>query len=168
MILYVAERAVTMPRFGKTKLNKILWDADFKAYLHRQVPVTGRPYQKLKAGPAPVEIPTILAEMLQSGLIEIQSVQVGQRVEQRIVAKSKPSLHYFSPDDLKYLDQSIQRFWDLNAQETSDESHGVAWKTREELDPVPYDAALLSDETLTGRSLARIKQLAGELGWKSK
>jgi hypothetical protein len=168
MILYVSERAVKMPRWGKTKLNKILWDADFSAYRHRQSPITGRPYQRLKAGPAPVEMPTVLAEMQEAGLIEIETVQVGNRSEQRIVAKAVPSLHFFSRDDLQYVDRSIDRFWDLTATEASDESHGVAWKTRDDLDPLPYDAALLSDEKLEGRSLERIKELAYEQGWKSE
>jgi hypothetical protein len=167
MILYVSSRAKDMPRYGKTKLNKILWDADFSAYLSRRTPVTGRPYQKLKAGPAPVEMPTVLAEMQADGLIEIEAVQVGAYVEHRIIARVEPSLRLFSADDLHYMNQSIERFWDLTAGEASDESHGIAWKTRDELDPMPYESALLSGEQLSGHSLTRIKEMAHEQGWKS-
>ena len=168
MILYVSERALTMPRWGKTKLNKILWDADFSAYRDRTTPITGRPYQRLKAGPAPIEMPVVLAEMEGDGLIEIEPFLIGNHQEQRIVAKAKPSLHFFSPDDLKYMDEAIQRFWNMSAAEASAESHGVAWKTRNDLDPLPYEAALFSDETLAGRSLVRIKELARDQGWKSE
>jgi len=79
-----------------------------------------------------------------------------------------PSLHFFSRDDLQYVDRSIERFWELTAAEASDESHGVAWKTRDDLDRLPYDAALLSDEKLSGRTLERIKERAHEQGWKSE
>lgn len=168
MILYVSQKSAEMPRYGKTKLNKILWDADFSAFAARGVPVTGRPYQKLQAGPAPVEMPTVLVEMEQAGLIEIETVDFGDGIiEQRVIAKAPPSLHFFSSDDLAYMDRSIERLWDLTAKRASDRSHGVAWKTRDELDPLPYEAALLSDEELAGEPLARIVDMAQELGWKS-
>lgn len=168
LVLYVSSRALDMPRWGKTKLNKILWDADFSSFLERGSPVSGRPYQKLKAGPAPIEMPFILAEMENDGLIDIEMVRAGDRVEHRIVAKVEASTRFFSPDDLHYVDRSIRRFWELTAAEASGESHGVAWKTREELDPLPYESAILSDEELRGRSLNRIRQLAQERGWKSE
>ena len=164
MVLYVSARAVDMPRWGKTKLNKILWEADFSAYRERSSPVTGRPYQRLPAGPGPVEMPVILAEMEQAGTIEIEAVPAGQHYEQRIIAKTSPSLYFFSSDDLVYVDRAIERFWDMTAVEASNESHGVAWKTRHHLDPLPYESALLLDETLSGRSLIRIKQLATDQG----
>jgi len=168
MVLYVSARAMNMPRWGKTKLNKILWDADFSAYRERNLPVTGRPYQKLPAGPGPVEMPVILAQMEQDGTIEIEPIKVGSHVEQRIVPKTTPVLHFFSADDLTYVDKAIAHFWEMTAGEASDESHGVAWKTRHNLDPLPYESALLLDETLGGQSLVRIKELAAEQGWKSE
>jgi hypothetical protein len=168
MILYVSQQSVEMPRFGKTKLNKILWDADFTAFAERRVPITGRPYFRLKAGPAPVEMQTILAEMDQAGLIKIELIDFGNgMVEQRILAQVKPSLNWFSPDDIGYMDRAIRRLWDMNAKQASDHSHGVAWHTREDLDPLPYETALLSDEKLRGPTLARIKGIAQERGWKS-
>jgi hypothetical protein len=168
MVLYVSQKAAEMPRYGKTKLNKILWEADFSAFAERGVPVTGRPYQKLQAGPAPVEMLTILAEMEGDGLISIEPVDFGQGiVEQRVVAKTNPALRFFSADDLSFMDRAIERLWDMTARQASDHSHGVAWKTREELDPLPYETALLSDEELKGEALARIKERAYEHGWKS-
>jgi Antitoxin SocA-like, Panacea domain len=167
MILYISKHAAEMPRWGKTKLNRILWDADFSAFRDRQTPVTGRPYQRLKAGPAPTEMPTVLAEMREEGLIELEPTQVGHHKEIRIVAKTDANLHLFSKNDLEYVDRAIDRFWNLTATESSDESHGVAWKTRDDLDPLPYEAALLSDAVISGPSLVRIKRLAQEMGWKS-
>jgi hypothetical protein len=168
MVLYVSARAMDMPRWGKTKLYKILWDADFSAYRERSSPVTGRPYQRLPAGPGPVEMPVILAEMEQAGIIEIETFKIGSHFEQRIVPKATPALHFFSADDLLYVDKAIARFWEMTAGEASVESHGIAWKTRRNLDPLPYEAALFLDETLGGQSLVRIKQLATEQGWKSE
>ena len=168
MILYVCRAAEEMPRFGKTKLNKILWKADFSAFAARGMPVTGRPYQRLQAGPAPVEMVFVLEEMIERGQLEIQPVTLGPHTEQRVCALEKPSLHFFSSDDLEYVDRAVKEYWELSARETSDDSHGVAWKTRDNLDPMPYETALLSDEELAGSRLTRLKELASELGWKSQ
>jgi hypothetical protein len=168
MILYVSKKSKEMPRYGKTKLNKILWDADFSAFAERRVPVTGRPYFKLQAGPAPIEMATLLAEMKESSLITIEAVDFGNGfIEQRVVALVEPSLHYFSPDDLAYMDRAIERLWSLTAKEASDASHGIAWSTRDELDPLPYETAFLVNERLQGAALNRTKRKAEELGWKS-
>jgi hypothetical protein len=43
----------------------------------------------------------------------------------------------------------------MTGMEASDESHGTAWKTRFNGDPMPYEAALLSNQ-VPGR-----KQMAG-------
>jgi hypothetical protein len=168
MILYVSTKSYPMPRYGKTKLNKILWKADFAAFAERGMPVTGRPYQKLKAGPAPLEMPIILLEMERDGLIEIDPTPVGNMVEQRVVAKIEPNLHYFSPDDIRFVDLAIQYFWDNTARETSDISHGIAWLTRDELDPMPYESAILSDDRLSEAALARFASLGQQFGWKSQ
>src|SRR5260370_30496952 len=138
MVFYVSARAMNMPRWGKTKLNKILWDADFSAYRERNLPVTGRPYQKLPAGPGPVEMPVILAQMEQDGTIEIEPITVGSHVEQRIDPKTTPPLHFFNDDDLTTTDKAIAHFWEMTAGESRDESHGVAWQTRPKLDPFPF------------------------------
>jgi Protein of unknown function (DUF4065) len=168
MILYVSQKAAEMPRYGKTKLNKILWDADFSAFAARGIPITGRAYQKLAAGPAPIEMPTILAEMKDAGLIDIEFADFGGGViEQRIIAKVDPALRFFSADDLSFMDRSIERLWAMSARQASDFSHGVAWKTREDLDPLPYESAIFSDEELSGEPLTRIKERAYEQGWKS-
>jgi hypothetical protein len=61
--LYVMTRCANAEAFGLVKLNKILWRADFKAYAARRVPVTGRQYQRLAQGPAPVEMLPVLQEL---------------------------------------------------------------------------------------------------------
>jgi hypothetical protein len=53
LILYIAARCERDPRFGATKLNKILLFADFLAYFRRRRPITGVEYMRLPNGPAP-------------------------------------------------------------------------------------------------------------------
>ena len=125
-----------MERFGLIKLNKIVWRSDFAAFAARSVPVTGRAYQRLMLGPAPVEMQPLLAEMQQDGLITIRMLSFGfgpdgkEILEKRPVANAEPNLRWFSADDLTYVDQAISYYWGMTGTETSDDSHGPAWKTR--------------------------------------
>lgn len=173
LILYVAKRSSSMTRFGLIKLNKIIWRADFTAFLERQVPVTGRAYQRLRLGPAPVEMPPILGEMQQDGDLQFNFLVLGQDsegrdiVEKRPIALREPDLRWFSADDMQFVDRAIEHYRPMTGMEASDDSHGPAWSTREDSDPMPYEAALFSIRALGAEQLDRIKSLAIERGWKS-
>ncbi|HZU87939.1 MAG TPA: type II toxin-antitoxin system antitoxin SocA domain-containing protein, partial [Stellaceae bacterium] len=173
MILYVSERCSAAQHFDqhfdKIKLNKILWKADFDAFAARRVPVTGRPYQRLQFGPAPVEMPPLYGEMLQEGLIRLDSIGHGDRsVEYRTIADVRPELKLFSRDDLSYVDAAITYYWNKTGNETSDDSLGVAWATRKNGDPMPYELALLSDHRLGKTQAERLLEMARQAGWNSE
>lgn len=169
MVLHVSDRCATARRFGKIKLNKIIWKADFDAYAARRVPVTGRAYQRLKYGPAPVEMAPLYGEMLQDGLITVNRVDLGEGyIEHRTIPEMRPELKLFSPDDLAYVERSIAYYWNLTGEEASDNSHGVAWRSRGDGDPMPYELALLSDAQPSQEQTLRLLEMAGRLGWNSQ
>jgi hypothetical protein len=165
--LYVMAKSANLDFFGLTKLNKILWKADFSAFAARRVPVTGRLYQRLENGPAPVEMRPLLDEMVRDGLVRIDLRPAGRYTEQRPVALTEPSLRYFSPDDLSYLDAAIEAYSNHSGSEVSRASHGVAWGTRKNGDPMPYDLALLSDEPLSDGDLERFFEFGRDRLWRS-
>jgi hypothetical protein len=166
--LYVMTKCAEADAFGLVKLNKILWKADFRAYAARRSPVTGRQYQRLPQGPAPVEMYPLLQDMQRDGDMRIEKRPVGPFEEQRPFALVKPSMRYFSADDVGYLDSAIEAYWSFTGRDVSRDSHGVAWETRANGDPMPYDLALLSDETLSQREVTHFARLAEERGWHSE
>ena len=169
MILYVSMRCADARRFGKVKLNKILWKSDFDAFAARRVPVTGRAYQRLQWGPAAVEMPPLYGEMLQDGLIHVERIDLGDNfVEQRTIPDAEPELKLFSANDLFYVDSAIEYFWEKTGREASDDSHGVAWQSREDGDPMPYELAFLSDRRLGEAQGARLLELGKRSGWNSR
>jgi hypothetical protein len=169
MVLYVSEQCAEAVRFGKIKLNKIIWKADFDAYAARRVPVTGRAYQRLKFGPAPIEMAPLYGEMLQDDLIAINFNDLGDNyIEHRTVPKVKSETkRFFGGDDLSFVDASIEYYWNLSGEEASDDSHGVAWRSRADGDPMPYELALLSDAVPSDEQSRRILDMAAKLGWTS-
>lgn len=66
-VLYVSNACRDAERFGLVKLNKIIWRADFESFAQRGQPVTGRQYQRLPQGPAPVEMLPVLDELQADG-----------------------------------------------------------------------------------------------------
>ena len=169
MILYVSEHSKNSPRWGKTKLNKTLWRADFESFLTRGIPVTGRAYQRLPRGPAPVEMAPVLGEMISAGLVSIEYLPLQSGlVEERIIPNAKPNLRFFSQDDLRFVDQAINYLWDDSATDVSRDSHGIAWQSRVDGDPMPYELAYISDRRLSIDLERKLKEIGAERGWKSE
>ena len=165
MVLYVSKRCETAKRFGGIKLNKILWKSDFDAYAARGIPVTGRAYQRLRLGPAPKEMVPVRREMVSRGMIRIDQVDFGDDiVEHRTMALIEPDLANFAEGDLAYVESAIGYYWHMTGMETSDDSHGPAWMTRSDQEPMPYESALLSDRRPQTPQMARIKQLIFDRG----
>lgn len=169
LILYVAQQCRGTGRFGGIKLNKILWKADFDSFAARQVPVTGRRYQREKFGPVPKEMLPLHRDMQREGIIRVDQVDFGDDiVENRTVPLVSPDLSLFTPEDIAFVDTAILYYWNMTGMETSDDSHGVAWRTRANGEPMPYEAAFLSDHPLSPRQRHRIARRIYDEGWISE
>lgn len=167
-ILYVAWECRYATRFGQTKLHKILWRADFQAFAARGVPVTGRKYQRLPQGPCLHEMVPVQADMIQAGLIYVSVSDLGNGfTEERVVPYYEPRQSLLSDKDLFYLDAAILHYWDKTARETSDESHGVIWKTHGDRQTLPYELALLTDQEPGDEQLRRLEILGQQRRWQS-
>jgi hypothetical protein len=110
----------------------------------------------------------VLNELQSGGLLSIRIVPQGNYEERRPVAMQDPVLTFFSPQDLAFLDRSISAYWDKTGKEVSDISHGSAWGSREDGEPMPYELAYLSDQPVGRSQRARLLKLAEERGWTSK
>lgn len=166
-VLYIAHRCASARFFGLVKLNKIVWRADFDSFAQRGQPVTGRQYQRLPQGPAPVEMLPVLNEMQADGLLRIERARVYDFDERRAVPLAEPNITLFSKGDIEYLDRAITIYWDMTGGETSDISHGVAWKSRANGEPMPYELAYLSDDPISSGQKSRLLTLAIENRWLS-
>lgn len=167
-VLYVSHACESAKLFGLVKLNKIIWRADFESFADRGQPVTGRQYQRLKQGPAAVEMLPVLNELQADGLLRIDRIKLGELVEMRPTALASAVTNLFSRSDLDCLDRAVSVYWDKSGTETSDLSHGVAWKSRADGEPMPYELAYLSDKPIGAGQRGRLLKLAAENGWLSK
>jgi hypothetical protein len=172
LILYVAKRCERATRLGRVKLNKIIWKADFDSYAARKVPITGGRYQRLALGPALKDMAPTLQRMRDAGLLRedetIFSEGASEIIEFRPIALVEPNLSLFTEEDIKFVDAAIAYYWAMTGNETSDDSHGIAWKTRKNGDPMPYELAFLSGKKIGGNQISRFSKTARILGLKSR
>src|SRR6266849_8660441 len=69
LILFMAEKSEGDRPFGAIKLNKLLFYADFLAFLTLGKAITWQPYQKLENGPAPRRLLPVASEMEEEEVI---------------------------------------------------------------------------------------------------
>lgn len=163
--LYVMEAARDFDHFGLIKLNKMLWRADFRSFLERKFPVTGRPYQKLEFGPAPVEMRPILRDLEADGCIRYIESSIPNEQRPEVIAPiSRANL---SPIDTGYLDEAIEYYRHMTGMATSKDSHGVAWRTRNIGDQIPYNAAIFDDSPLSQEMEHKLHWLGRDKKWQS-
>lgn len=166
LILYIAEKCESEPRFGATKLNKILAFADFSAYFETGRPITGAEYLRLPQGPAPRRLRPVRDRLEANHEIAMRTASVGKYQQKRVVPLRRPDLSIFTADEIAAVDKIVDAFWNHNATDISDFSHGIAWRVPQNKTSIPYEAVFLSDEVLTQYDRVRTAALASERGWK--
>ena len=166
LILYIADKCLNDPTFGKTKLNKILWFADFLSYVYYGEAITGIQYQHKDFGPVPCIIDDLQEEMQAERDLVLKRIPVYDYERTRIISLRQANLDNFKPRDIALIDNIIQVFWGKRATDVSELSHGKAWNYVNPFESIPYQAALLSDEGITNEDIQRTKELAEQYGWE--
>lgn len=166
LIIYISRECEDDPAFGATKLNKILYFSDFRAFERFGIPLTGFRYFRLPQGPAPKALIPVRKALIEEGAIRLDRIPLAPGITlDKTVALRAPALEHFTSDEIAVVDEVIKELWDLNATEVSNASHDVRWRVLTHKDSLPYEMAYLSDEPPTAKEIARTRELAAELGW---
>jgi Protein of unknown function (DUF4065) len=153
LVLFIAERCQDDPTFGATKLNKILFFADFVSFARFGESITGTPYSKLPLGPVPRAVRTVRAQMEAKGEIFITKEGYSPYLRDRVIPLREANLDKLKARDIALIDGVIQAFHGVTATDVSKLSHDRAWKAAEWYETIPYEAAFVSDEPLTERDV---------------
>jgi uncharacterized phage-associated protein len=163
LILYLSEKSRDDKKFGATKLNKLLYFCDFGAYVELGKPITSAGYFRLRNGPAPRCLLPVRKEMVESGLLEVQTVHLAtkNKPQERTVNLRAPKMNAFSPAEMKLIDSVLMEFRDYDSDEISDRSHReMGWLLMAEHETIPYPMAFYSNPPLTEEEIARGRQIA--------
>ncbi len=136
MILFFTEGGV-----WKTKLMKLLWYADFVAYLRNTCSISGLAYQRQTYGPVPMHFFTMLDAFENEE--EIRMVEKGINDGIYIYAQKKPNLSVFSPSERDVLQDIRTYFSQYTSADISQKSHQErGWIETPQGHVIPYEYAL--------------------------
>lgn len=109
----------------KTKLNKLLFYADFSNFREYTVSITGTRYVRLPYGPVPDNYERYYAELIGKNYLRIEEVDCGtDYLTEKLVTVSKPDLlSVFSDSEIKTLADIKHFFRDYTATQIKDFSH---------------------------------------------
>jgi hypothetical protein len=162
LIVYVARRCRGDEKFGKTKLNKILFWADFNAYQLHGKSITGQEYLKKQYGPVGEATAAALAELVEAGDIDIANLTYFTQKRQVPTAMREANLDDFSGWEIALVEDVIRQVRPMNATEVSDLSHEfIGWRVAAFGDAIPYDTVFLDDSPVTEEEEAWAREVTG-------
>jgi len=127
----------------KTKLNKLLFYADFKHFKEYTLPITGIQYAHLPFGPCPNKYELLLALLYSNDFIYSEEVTFDNGdVGDLIKSKKGPDYNTFSSSELFILAFVEEKFKKYSAGDITKFSHQEdAYKRTNQADFIPFDFA---------------------------
>lgn len=120
----------TLPSF-KTKMNKLLFYADFLAFRESGQSISGATYKAIPYGPVPEKYESIFENLSTTDVIDIQyeSKPDGSKIEKLVGMEDRPiNSAKFSEKELDILQKVAEKFSGVNSSEIVDISHQeTAW-----------------------------------------
>lgn len=163
LLLYVAERLQSDRAGGATKLNKVMFFADFAHVRRTGTPITGAEYQKLPQGPAPRRLKPVRDSLTASGQARVATEEFLGYELHRLVTLRPPDITVFSAVELETIDHVLADLEGLNARQVSDLSHEEAgWRLVDEGDVIPYEAALVGARQASTPTSQRLQREVAE------
>jgi hypothetical protein len=166
LLHYVVWKAGDKDGFGATKLYKILWFSDARAYMLQGEPITGETYVREKFGPMPRHGLSMIDELAREGAIRVTTGEY----------YGKSIRHFHStrlPDKLSLNDRQreIVEYWikhiadEHTAASISEQSHEYAWEIASLGEEIPYHAIFATRiRDPEGEELKWASEKAKELG----
>jgi hypothetical protein len=108
----------------KSKLNKLLFYADFKHFKEYALSITGLRYAHLPYGPVPDNYAMYYATLLSKGLVEfVEEPYPNGYVGELIKTVKEPDLNVFTTSELRIMAAVIEDFKGYNASQIQEFSH---------------------------------------------
>ncbi|MHA1331779.1 MAG: Panacea domain-containing protein [Candidatus Hodarchaeales archaeon] len=142
LVLHIAEICKNDPEFGATKLNKILFFADFYAYSVFGKSITEEKYFHLPKGPAPKRMKQVEEELKSSGRAKIEERLYFGKKQRRLVPQADANTSIFQQKELDLVTDVIEALRGINASDISAWTHKLLpWLLTNDREEIPYNTA---------------------------
>ena len=146
LVLYICDQCCQDPdRLGKTKLNKILWNADKYWYLLKGESITGERYIKRQHGPVSEKLDGVLVELEREGLLRIDTIEYFDKEKFQYLPTRIPNVDFLASEELDFLNRAIEYVCNKTAVQASDETHTEAWKISAIGEEIPLYTAVMEE-----------------------
>ena len=138
IVLYIINN-INKKRLGNVKLNKILWFSDLEKCNDDGCSITGETYIKQNYGPVAKHLPSVLRELeLVDKAITIERETPDSMILYTPVKKA--DTRQFQ-DDIKYIDEAIEKFRKMKSKDISELTHTALWEKLNNGDIMPVEVA---------------------------
>jgi uncharacterized phage-associated protein len=166
LLVYLAERSLGDPHAGETKLQKLLYHADFAAYRRLGRPITGACYERYPHGPFTDRLKAERAELEREEAVHTEDADAGGYEQRRTIPDRPANLSIFEPEELALVEELLVEYRDHNASAMAAQSHEEAgWKLANEREAIPYATALIETGPVPDAVIAEGKELLEQYGW---
>lgn len=146
LILYLARLSEADPKCGRTKLNKLLFYSDFRAYDYFGESISGQKYQKREFGPTPGSLMPVVAELEVERACAWADRTYHGKPAKKLIALREPDLQVFSSREVDLIRDTVAEFASLDASEISLKSHRFAgWQAAGLDEEIPYAMVFVDD-----------------------
>lgn len=125
VLLYVLNKVGGKPNVGETVLYKLLYFIDFDYYEKYGKSITGLRYYHNHYGPTPglMDFEQLTNDMQAKGELEIISTKFFNNLQKKYLAVKEMHLNNLSAQEIKHIDEELERLSNKNAKELTDLSH---------------------------------------------
>jgi hypothetical protein len=167
LMLYFSQRGIDEGMsIGSTKLNKLLFFADFRSFERHGTPITGARYQKLRWGPAARALVPVRKELVEQGEAELRE---GSEEDLNVVLipLGEPQFSSLSDQDRTIADEVFDDLRPYTAIGASDYSHlkSAGWKVVGLQEDIPYESAFVLTDPPPPEAIELGRELAAKFGW---
>ena len=141
VLLYILNKVGSKPNIGESVLYKLLYFIDFNYYEMYEEQLIGATYIKNNYGPTPKEFIVVIEEML--GYKDIVKVadKYFQYPQRKYLPLRPPDLSGLKANELKMIDEVLEKYSDMNAKQMSECSHkDVPWLTTDDGEIIDYES----------------------------
>jgi putative zinc finger/helix-turn-helix YgiT family protein len=140
MVLYFCKEGIM-----KTKLNKMLFYADFKHFKNTSISISGLRYARIPYGPVPDKYYHFFAAFLENNLLDVEEILFSDDIAgEKFTSIKEPDLSLFVESELIALATVKDYFKSFSAKKISDFSHDeIGYKETGESHLISYKYASL-------------------------
>lgn len=146
VFLYILEKVGNRPNVGMTVLYKLLYFVDFDYYEKYEEQLMGLTYIKNHHGPTPKEFIKVIEQMKAAGELEEVQSKYFTYDQKKYIPVIHPDLSKISGQELKLIDDVLNRLAGKSAKELSEYSHeDTPWRVSELGEDIGYESVFYRD-----------------------